>query len=163
MAEGNLRAGGFGSVAPPVPPDVWADRCRWTNCQPRFTMHAKAGNEVQLAVYGDHQVTNCAVCRPVALECGARRRAGGVGTGRHRAGVAAPDAGEHPPDGVTVIDDAYNANPIRCGRACSAGLDRRGGRIRARARRSWAVLGEMAELGADAIPSTIASADWRCA
>jgi UDP-N-acetylmuramoyl-tripeptide--D-alanyl-D-alanine ligase len=52
-------------------------------------------------------------------------------------------------DGVTVINDAYNANPdsMRAGLKALAWMAREGtGR-----RRSWAVLGEMAELGDDAI------------
>ena len=52
-------------------------------------------------------------------------------------------------DGVTVIDDAYNANPdsMRAGLKSLAWMARQG----AETRRSWAVLGEMAELGDDAI------------
>jgi UDP-N-acetylmuramoyl-tripeptide--D-alanyl-D-alanine ligase len=53
------------------------------------------------------------------------------------------------PDGVTVINDAYNANPdsMRAGLQALAWMSRQppGGR------HSWAVLGEMAELGDDAI------------
>jgi UDP-N-acetylmuramoyl-tripeptide--D-alanyl-D-alanine ligase len=50
---------------------------------------------------------------------------------------------------VTVINDAYNANPdsMRAGLKALAWMAREGGQ----ARRSWAVLGEMAELGDDAI------------
>src|SRR5262249_54844284 len=52
-------------------------------------------------------------------------------------------------DGVTVINDAYNANPdsMRAGLQALAWMSRQpeGGR------RSWAVLGEMAELGDDTI------------
>ncbi|MGC2798772.1 MAG: cyanophycin synthetase, partial [Mycobacterium sp.] len=53
-------------------------------------------------------------------------------------------------DGVTVIDDAYNANPdsMRAGLQALAWISRSSG---AGPRRSWAVLGEMAELGDDAI------------
>jgi UDP-N-acetylmuramoyl-tripeptide--D-alanyl-D-alanine ligase len=53
-------------------------------------------------------------------------------------------------DGVTVIDDAYNANPdsMRAGLQALAWISHSGGAGR---RRSWAVLGEMAELGDDAI------------
>ncbi len=52
-------------------------------------------------------------------------------------------------DGVTIINDAYNANPdsMRAGLKALAAIARAAGQ----ARRSWAVLGEMAELGDDAI------------
>jgi UDP-N-acetylmuramoyl-tripeptide--D-alanyl-D-alanine ligase len=56
-------------------------------------------------------------------------------------------------DGVTVINDAYNANPdsMRSGLKALAWMAQ-GGRARDDdRRRSWAVLGEMAELGDDAI------------
>ena len=46
------------------------------------------------------------------------------------------------PDGVTVVNDAYNANPESMRAALRALVgDGRGGR------RTWAVLGEMLELG----------------
>jgi UDP-N-acetylmuramoyl-tripeptide--D-alanyl-D-alanine ligase len=56
-------------------------------------------------------------------------------------------------DGVTVIDDAYNANPdsMRAGLQALAWISAAGGVNSAGKRRSWAVLGEMAELGDDAI------------
>jgi UDP-N-acetylmuramoyl-tripeptide--D-alanyl-D-alanine ligase len=47
-------------------------------------------------------------------------------------------------DGVTVINDAYNANPDSVRAALEALVAMAGGR------RSWAVLGEMRELGAAA-------------
>jgi UDP-N-acetylmuramoyl-tripeptide--D-alanyl-D-alanine ligase len=48
------------------------------------------------------------------------------------------------PDGVLLINDAYNANPV----SMRAALEHLG--ARARGRRTIAVLGEMAELGSDA-------------
>jgi UDP-N-acetylmuramoyl-tripeptide--D-alanyl-D-alanine ligase len=56
-------------------------------------------------------------------------------------------------DGVTVIDDAYNANPdsMRAGLQALAWISAEGGADPGGKRRSWAVLGEMAELGDDAI------------
>jgi len=60
-------------------------------------------------------------------------------------------------DGVTVIDDAYNANPdsMRAGLQALAWIAHGGAHDKNKrgssARRSWAVLGEMAELGDDAI------------
>ncbi len=147
------------SRAPSTDPDVWAGPVSLDElARPRFTMHAKglAANqeaEVQLAVYGDHHVTNALCAGAVALECGAsldQVAAALAGTGpvsRHRMQVT------NRPDGVTVIDDAYNANPdsMRAGLQALAWIARGAGEQGTRPRRSWAVLGEMAELGADAI------------
>ncbi|GAA5156082.1 hypothetical protein GCM10025768_28340 [Microbacterium pseudoresistens] len=51
------------------------------------------------------------------------------------------------PDGVTIINDAYNANPESM-RAALRTLAELGG---SGARRTWAVLGEMRELGEDSV------------
>ena len=108
---------------------------------------------VELAVHGDHQVSNALCAAAVALECGARldqvasalAAAGPVS--RHRMQVSTRS------DGVTVINDAYNANPdsMRAGLKALAWMARSGAAEGAGRRRSWAVLGEMAELGDDAI------------
>ena len=52
-------------------------------------------------------------------------------------------------DGVTVVNDAYNANPdsMRAGLQALAVMARKSGG----GTRSWAVLGEMGELGQDSI------------
>ena len=134
--------------------DVWAGPVTLdAQARPRFTLHA-AGVEVEvgLAVHGDHQVSNALCAAAVALECGATGQqvasaladAGPVS--RHRMHVT------DRPDGVTVIDDAYNANPdsMAAGLKALAWMARDSGQG-AEARRSWAVLGEMAELGEDAI------------
>ena len=113
--------------------------------------------EVRLGVYGDHQVTNALCAGAVALECGAgveqvaAALAGAGPVSRHRMQVTTRA------DGVTVIDDAYNANPdsMRAGLQALAWIAHGGAQTRrsaaANSRRSWAVLGEMAELGEDAI------------
>jgi len=135
--------------------DVWADNVSLDElARPRFTLHAldKAA-EVRLGVYGDHQVTNALCAGAVALQCGASveqvaaalARTGPVS--RHRMQVSTRA------DGVTVIDDAYNANPdsMRAGLQALAWIAHDGNEQNQRPRRSWAVLGEMAELGDDAI------------
>jgi UDP-N-acetylmuramoyl-tripeptide--D-alanyl-D-alanine ligase len=141
------------------PSDVWAENVSLDElARPRFTLHAMDPRgaveaEVQLGVYGDHQVTNALCASAVALQCGASVEqvatalAGAGPVSRHRMQVTTR------PDGVTVIDDAYNANPdsMRAGLQALAWIARGGEKQSARPRRSWAVLGEMAELGEDAI------------
>lgn len=135
--------------------DVWAEGVVLDDlARPRFTLHCAAGViPVELAVHGDHQVSNALCAAAVALECGARldqvadalAGAGPVSRRRMQVGTRA--------DGVTVINDAYNANPdsMRAGLKALAWMAKSSGADGAQRRRSWAVLGEMAELGDDAI------------
>jgi UDP-N-acetylmuramoyl-tripeptide--D-alanyl-D-alanine ligase len=131
--------------------DVWADEVRLDElARPSFTLHTgEVDVQVRLAVHGDHQVMNALCAAAVALECGATGKqvaealAAAGPVSRHRMQVSTR------PDGVTVINDAYNANPdsMRAALQALAWMAREAGRYR----RSWAVLGEMAELGDDAI------------
>ncbi len=133
------------------PSDVWAGTVSLDElARPRFTLHARTCSvEVRLGVHGEHQVSNALCAAAVALECGATpdqvatALAGAGPVSRHRMQVI------NRSDGVTVIDDAYNANPesMRAGLQALAWVSREAGRQR----RSWAVLGEMAELGDDAL------------
>jgi UDP-N-acetylmuramoyl-tripeptide--D-alanyl-D-alanine ligase len=137
------------------PSDIWAGPVALDElARPRFIMHARGSDvEVRLGVYGDHQVSNAMCAAAVALECGAGIEqvvAALAGTGpvsRHRMQVTTRA------DGVTVIDDAYNANPdsMRAGLQALAWIAHGGAQRSSGTRRSWAVLGEMAELGEDAI------------
>lgn len=119
--------------------------------RPRFTL--VAGGErvpVALAVHGEHQVGNALSAAAVALECGAgpdqvaAALAGAGPASRHRMEVRTRA------DGVTVINDAYNANPdsMRAGLQALAVMARS---AQGPARRSFAVLGEMGELGEESI------------
>ncbi|MDT5008451.1 MAG: UDP-N-acetylmuramoyl-tripeptide--D-alanyl-D-alanine ligase [Mycobacterium sp.] len=129
--------------------DVWADQVTLDAlARPSFVLHAgDLEVPVQLAVHGEHQVSNALCAAAVALECGASPSqvaaalAGAGPASAHRMAVTTR------PDGVTVINDAYNANPdsMRAGLRALAWMAAEGGR------RGWAVLGEMAELGDDAI------------
>jgi UDP-N-acetylmuramoyl-tripeptide--D-alanyl-D-alanine ligase len=135
--------------------DVWAGPVTLDAlARPRFTLHTAspdgpAETDVALAVHGDHQVSNALCAAAVAVECGASLEqvaaalAAAGPMSKHRMEVATRD------DGVTVINDAYNANPD----SMLAGLKALAWMAREAAgqRRSWAVLGEMAELGDDAI------------
>lgn len=147
--------------------DVWAEAVTLDElARPRFNLHAGPRHvEVTLSVHGDHQVSNALCAAAVALECGAslEQVAAALATAgpvsKHRMQVTTRS------DGVTVINDAYNANPdsMRAGLKALAWMarvgphpvgpraQRRGGRGGGGRRRSWAVLGEMAELGDDAI------------
>ena len=131
--------------------DVWAGPVTLDAlARPRFRLRTAGGEvDVQLAVHGEHQVSNALCAAAVALECGASLEqvaaalavAGPVS--KHRMQVATRD------DGVTVINDAYNANPdsMRAGLKALVAIASEA----PEKRRSWAVLGEMAELGDDAI------------
>ncbi|BBZ40070.1 UDP-N-acetylmuramoyl-tripeptide--D-alanyl-D-alanine ligase [Mycobacterium conspicuum] len=135
--------------------DVWAGPVTLDElARPRFTLHARATSaEVTLGVYGDHQVSNALCAAAVALECGAgieqvaAALAAAGPVSRHRMQVTTRA------DGVTVIDDAYNANPdsMRAGLQALAWIAHGNQASPTEKRRSWAVLGEMAELGEDAI------------
>jgi UDP-N-acetylmuramoyl-tripeptide--D-alanyl-D-alanine ligase len=110
--------------------------------RPRFTLHWQ-GSEVpvQLTLSGEHQVANALAATAFAL-------AAGISLADI---VAVLETYESPskwrmevterPDGVTVINDAYNANPEST-RAALKALVAMGGD-----RRTWAVIGEMRELG----------------
>ncbi len=97
---------------------------------------------VRLTVVGEHQVHNALAVAAVALELGlgADRLAAALGDAR-AASRWRMEVTERP-DGVTVINDAYNANPESMRAALNA-LSA----ISGRSRRRWAVLGPMAELG----------------
>lgn len=129
--------------------DVWAEQVQLDElARPRFRLRGpNVDIPVQLAVHGDHQVGNALCAAAVALECGATGEQ--VAEALAQAGPASAHRMEVTTraDGVIVINDAYNANPdsMRAGLQALAWMSRQSGR------RSWAVLGEMAELGDDAI------------
>nr|WP_154770472.1 UDP-N-acetylmuramoyl-tripeptide--D-alanyl-D-alanine ligase [Nakamurella alba] len=107
-----------------------------------FTLVTPEGTApVQLAVAGEHQIGN-------ALTAAAVGRAVGMSTPAIAAalGTAGPASKWRMevttrPDGVTIVNDAYNANPESM-KAALRSLATIG-----RGRRTWAVLGEMGELG----------------
>ncbi len=101
--------------------------------------------DVRLAVHGAHQVGNALTAAAVALELGmsvadvADGLSHATPVSRHRMEVTTR------PDGVTMINDAYNANP----ESMRAALEALAAMANDGARRTWAVLGPMADLGAD--------------
>ena len=108
---------------------------------PSFTLRGPGGSErVELAVPGEHMALNavaaaaCGIALGVSLgECAAALKEARVSAWRMETFEGA--------GGVTVINDAYNANPTSMAAALKAA------RWIAGDRRCIAVLGEMAELG----------------
>ncbi len=110
------------------------------DARPTEETHAR----VTLGLVGEHHVTNALAAATAALRLGvalpdvAARLSDARALSPHRMQVT------ERPDGVTVIDDSYNANPDSM-RAALKALAVMAGRDR----RSVAVLGEMLELGED--------------
>ncbi len=123
---------------------VWASEVTADAFQrPAFTLHAgPASASVQLLVSGDHQVGNALAAAAVGLTQGltVAEVAAALGTARARSHWRM-ELTERP-DGVLVVNDAYNANPDSMAAALRtlASLRRPGGRL-------LAVLGDMLELG----------------
>lgn len=115
-----------------------------------FTIECSAGTAaVQLAVHGEHQVGNALAAAAVALECGADLPTIAAALAGARAASARRMDVRTRADGVTVINDSYNANPdsMRAALKALVTMSRAG----ESPRRTWAVLGEMAELGEDSV------------
>jgi UDP-N-acetylmuramoyl-tripeptide--D-alanyl-D-alanine ligase len=98
-----------------------------------------------MRLYGEHHVSNALAAAAVAHELG--MSAAEIATALSEAGSLSRWRMEvtERPDGVTVVNDAYNANPESM-RAALRALAAMG-----RGRRTWAVLGKMAELGDEAL------------
>ncbi|MFD6422733.1 UDP-N-acetylmuramoyl-tripeptide--D-alanyl-D-alanine ligase [Streptomyces sp. NPDC060198] len=127
--------------------DVRGENVRLTaDGHPAFSLHTPTGcSEVTMRLYGEHHVSNALAAAAVAHE---------LGMPVHEIAEALSEAGTlsrwrmevtERPDGVTVVNDAYNANPESM-RAALRALAAMG-----RGRRTWAVLGQMAELGDESL------------
>jgi UDP-N-acetylmuramoyl-tripeptide--D-alanyl-D-alanine ligase len=129
--------------------------------RPLFRVHAGVESAVvQLALHGRHQVWNALAVTAVALDAGLSLAeiAGALSAARPvsrwRMEVTTT------PDGVVVINDAYNANP----ESMRVALDALVATTTPRAGRRFAVLGRMAELGDetahahDALGASVAAA-----
>ncbi|GAA2491910.1 UDP-N-acetylmuramoyl-tripeptide--D-alanyl-D-alanine ligase [Streptomyces gobitricini] len=131
---------------------VRAENVRLTGTgQPSFRLHTPTGcSDVTLRLYGEHHVSNALAAAAVAHELGmpvdeiasALSEAGSLS--RWRMEVT------ERPDGVTIVNDAYNANPESM-RAALRALAAMGKAAHAKGGRTWAVLGQMAELGDEAL------------
>ncbi len=108
-----------------------------------FTLVTPSGSApVALALHGEHHVTNALAAAALAGELGMETEAiaRGLSTAvsRSRWRMEVTDRA----DGVTIVNDAYNANPesVRAALAALAAMTAGG-------RRGFAVLGQMTELG----------------
>ena len=125
--------------------EVRAEDVRLTAGRASFTVRTPDGSApVSLRYVGEHHVGNALVAIAVARELG-------LDLEQVAAQLAVAEPASHwrmevreRPDGVTVVNDAYNANPESMAAALRALVS-----IGA-AGRSWAVLGEMRELGEQA-------------
>ncbi|WP_256104403.1 UDP-N-acetylmuramoyl-tripeptide--D-alanyl-D-alanine ligase [Streptomyces sp. ODS05-4] len=127
--------------------DVRAENVHLTDAgQPSFRLRTPTGcSDVTLRLYGEHHVSNALAAAAVAHELG--MSAEEIATALSGAGTLSRWRMEvtERPDGVTIVNDAYNANPESM-RAALRALVAMG-----RGRRTWAVLGTMAELGDEAL------------
>ncbi|ANN16386.1 UDP-N-acetylmuramoyl-tripeptide--D-alanyl-D-alanine ligase [Amycolatopsis orientalis] len=100
---------------------------------------------VKLPLYGEHHVGNVLSAAAVALELGSTTEeiAARLSSLEQRSGRRMEVTTR--PDGVTVLNDSFNANPesVRAALKALASMSTE--------RRSWAVLGVMADLGDDAV------------
>ncbi|NLE79398.1 MAG: UDP-N-acetylmuramoyl-tripeptide--D-alanyl-D-alanine ligase, partial [Rhodococcus sp.] len=116
-----------------------------------FTLVTPSGSaDVDLSVHGEHQIGNALSAAAVAIECGATVDQVAAALSSAAAASARRMDVRDRGDGVTVINDSYNANPdsMRAALKALVSMARSG---RHGARRSWAVLGEMAELGPESV------------
>ncbi|MGP5613644.1 UDP-N-acetylmuramoyl-tripeptide--D-alanyl-D-alanine ligase [Corynebacterium variabile] len=115
-----------------------------------FLLHHPEGEpvKVSLGVFGAHNVANALAAAAAAIECGlAPSEVASALTGYTAASANRMDVRTRP-DGLTVINDSYNANPD----SMRAGIDALAHAASTRTgTESWAVLGQMAELGEDAV------------
>ncbi|WP_351228384.1 UDP-N-acetylmuramoyl-tripeptide--D-alanyl-D-alanine ligase [Streptomyces sp. NPDC002133] len=132
--------------------DVRAENVRlMPSGQPAFLLRTPSGcSDVTLRLYGEHHVSNALAAAAVAHE---------LGMSVDEIALALSEAGTlsrwrmevtERPDGVTVVNDAYNANPESM-RAALRALVAMGTAAQANGGRTWAVLGQMAELGDESL------------
>jgi UDP-N-acetylmuramoyl-tripeptide--D-alanyl-D-alanine ligase len=114
--------------------------------RPRFQLRTPTGQaQVELQLLGEHQVSNALATAAVAHTLGmtAERIADALSAAVATSGSRMQR--HERPDGVTVIDDAYNANPDSMAAALRALTSMGAGR------RTVAVIGEMRELGTQSV------------
>jgi len=113
--------------------------------RPGFTLGTPAGSApVRLRLHGEHNVSNALAAAALAGQLGMDPAAVAAGLSAATARSRWRMEVTRRPDGVLVINDAYNSSPEALGAALSALA------AIARGRRAFAVLGPMKELGAQA-------------
>jgi UDP-N-acetylmuramoyl-tripeptide--D-alanyl-D-alanine ligase len=128
--------------------DVRAEEVRLDEAaRPSFVLRAPGHEpvDVTLPLHGAHHVGNALAAAAVALELGATAAEVAAALGGARPRSRWRMEVDQRADGLTVVNDAYNANPDSM-RAALAALAAVAG-----PRRTWAVLGEMLELGAASV------------
>ena len=111
-----------------------------------FTVHTAHGTRpLRLGVVGRHHVGNSLSVLAVALELGMTLEQASVAIESARPLSRWRMEVTERPDGVTLVNDAYNANPDSMSAALLA-LERLG-----EGARTWAVLGTMLELGHESV------------
>lgn len=117
-----------------------------------FMMHTPGAQPlpVKLQVFGAHQVSNALAAAAAAIELGLSAELVANALSGHRIASEHRMDVRNRRDGVTLIDDSYNANPDSMRAAIAALAYTAAARPDAR---SIAVLGEMGELGEDALDS----------
>ena len=126
--------------------DVRAEDVTAPDARVRFTLvHGSDSAPVTLRLVGEHHLTNALAAAAVALAAGLRLA--DVAAALNAAGAASPHrmAVSELADGVTLIDDSYNANPDSMRAALKALVALGAGR------RTVAILGEMRELGPESL------------
>lgn len=131
-----------------------ADLVLDSQARPGFTLELATGLgpawdaatvAVQMQMHGEHMAANAAAAAAVAAVCGMRGEAIAANLARAVPRSAMRMAVAVSPQGVTVVNDAYNANPDSM-RAALRSLAAMAG-----SGRTFAVLGEMLELGPESL------------
>ncbi|WP_190263753.1 MULTISPECIES: UDP-N-acetylmuramoyl-tripeptide--D-alanyl-D-alanine ligase [Glutamicibacter] len=150
---GAVRFFGTGS-SKPENAGVWAtDVAVNKHGQPELTLEFPGGfsKRITSGLLGRHHVTNILAAANAALALDVAPELICAGLEGRAAGSRWRMERIERPDGVSIINDAYNANPESM-RAALVTLAELGlGADGAPGRRTWAVLGEMLELGDDSI------------
>ncbi|MEU6129065.1 UDP-N-acetylmuramoyl-tripeptide--D-alanyl-D-alanine ligase [Saccharopolyspora sp. NPDC047091] len=109
-----------------------------------FTLRTATGSaRVRLPLHGEHHIGNALTAAAIAMELGASVEEAAARLGSVRRVSARRMEVTETSGGVTVINDAYNANP----ESVRAALKTLASMTRGKPGRAWAVLGVMGELG----------------